>query len=331
MNDDEQAGLLGDGTYRAHWLRVVMRSPQMNDALRVLLMTLALHMDADGRVSVPREVLSALLNRSDRKMADKFRIALESGFLIQIARGQKHQTAVYMAAVGGEALSLTPYGHAEPSQLRVTDRGQAEHSQGDGYKHPENESGTAFQDSQGDGYKHPENLEPHLSMTPEGHAEGAVSDSQHDPRGSSQGYKGSGVVEVFDLEDSEGSGSLFDVKREQQSKPAKTKKAPQRQTPVPKDFAVTAEMKAWAAAKTPLVVDLEFETEQFVDHWTAKRELRADWLATWRTWMRNQQKWTAARGAPKQASGQQGNGSGSQVPERGKPRKSPFRNKRESA
>jgi hypothetical protein len=330
VNDDEQRGLLGDGTYRAHWLRAVMRSPQVTDSLRVLLMTLALFMDADGRVSVPREDLARLLDRSDRKMADKFKDALASGFLVQTARGQKHQTAVYMAAINGVILSLTVGGHPEVSSLSMTVGGQAEDSQGDGYKHPESDERTAPGNSQGDGYKHPENWDPNLSMTPEGQAEESMSDSQHDPRGSSQGYKGSGVEEAFDLEASEGSGSLFDVKRE--AKPEqKPDEAAERKTQVPKNFAITPEMRAWAAEKTPLVVDLEFETEQFVDHWTGKRELRADWLATWRTWMRNQQKWTAAANARQKPSGQQSNGSGSQVPTPGKPRQNPFRSKRESA
>ncbi|MFG1963151.1 hypothetical protein [Nonomuraea sp. NPDC049028] len=330
MNDDEQRGLLGDGTYRAHWLRAVMRSPQVTDSLRVLLMTLALLMDANGRVSVPRKDLAALLERSDRKMADKFKVALKSGFLVQTARGQKNQTAVYMAAIDGRILSMTVGGHPETSSLSMTVGGQAEHSQGDGYKHPENEPQAGRHDSQGDGYKHPESWDPSLSMTPEGQAEESMSDSQHDPRGSSQGYKGSGVEEAFDLEASEGSGSLFDVRRE--AKPEqKPDESAKRKTQVPKNFAITHEMRAWAAEKTPLVVDLEFETEQFVDHWTGKRELRADWLATWRTWMRNQQKWTTAANARQKPSGQQGNGSGSQVPEIGKPRRNPFRSKRESA
>jgi hypothetical protein len=312
VNDDEQAGLLGDGTYRAHWLRTVMKTPQVNDSLRVMLMTLALYMDANGRVSVPREDLVALLNRSDRKMADKFKAALESGFLVQTARGQKHQTAVYMAAINGRILSMTIGGQAEQTkgaELSLTVGGQAENSQGDGYKHPENDDQAAPGNSQGDGYKHPENLEPHLSATPGGQAERSGADSQHDPRGSSQGYKGFGVEEDFDLDASERSGSLFDVKREAPPEPA-----PKSKTAVPKNFPITPEMRAWAAEKCPLVVDLEFETEQFVDHWTAKRELRADWLATWRTWMRNQQKWTAARSAQQQDRPQPGRGSRQPTP-----------------
>lgn len=66
----------------------------------------------------------------------------------------------------------------------------------------------------------------------------------------------------------------------------------------PADFAVTAEMEAWARENTPLV-DWRHETEQFRD-WEF-RQLRTDWPATWRSWMRKQQKrheelGTSARG-----------------------------------
>ena len=52
VNDDVIGGL-HDGTYRARWLRTVIKTAQITDSIRVLLMTLALHMDASGRVSVP--------------------------------------------------------------------------------------------------------------------------------------------------------------------------------------------------------------------------------------------------------------------------------------
>jgi hypothetical protein len=59
-------------------------------------------------------------------------------------------------------------------------------------------------------------------------------------------------------------------------------------TRLPDDFAVTAEMVAWARQHAPHV-DGKRETERFCDHWRSKpgkdgRKL--DWLATWRNWMR---------------------------------------------
>jgi hypothetical protein len=59
-------------------------------------------------------------------------------------------------------------------------------------------------------------------------------------------------------------------------------------TRLPGDFAVTAEMVAWAREHAPHV-DGKREFERFCDYWRAKpgkdgRKL--DWLMTWRNWMR---------------------------------------------
>jgi hypothetical protein len=53
-------------------------------------------------------------------------------------------------------------------------------------------------------------------------------------------------------------------------------------------FDVTPEMRAWAADKAP-AVDIDAETEKFVDYWTSESGARArkvDWTGTWRNWMR---------------------------------------------
>ncbi|MCC5574534.1 hypothetical protein IMZ11_02625 [Microtetraspora sp. AC03309] len=269
MNGDIIGGLLHDGTYRARWLREVLKTPQITDSVRVLLMTLALHMDASGRVSVPREDLAGLLGRNPRKVADKVKVALDSGFLMQTARGQKHQTAVYQAAISGQSLSVPLGGQAEeswPSDLSVPPGGHAEDSQGAGFKQT---------DSQGAGF----------SVPPGGHAE----DSQGAPRGPSHSYMRVDVEE----EDPSSSDSLFDLDSPASREP-ETEKPAKRKTKIPASFAVTPAMRSWAAETAP-VVDIDFETAQFVDHWTAKGELRLDWVASWRTWMRNQQRWASDR------------------------------------
>lgn len=56
-------------------------------------------------------------------------------------------------------------------------------------------------------------------------------------------------------------------------------------TRLPKDFEITDAMRLWAAEKTPLV-DIDQETEKFVDYWLACGKTMADWEATWRNWMR---------------------------------------------
>jgi phage replication O-like protein O len=69
-------------------------------------------------------------------------------------------------------------------------------------------------------------------------------------------------------------------------KPAK------RKSQVPIDFEITAEMQAWAN-ENKIPVNLKVETEQFVDHYRAKGETRLDWIASWRTWMRNSKKFSS--------------------------------------
>ncbi|MEV0831475.1 hypothetical protein [Nonomuraea rubra] len=235
MNDDILGGLY-DGTYRARWLRAVIRSVQITDSVRVLLMTLALHMDASGRVSVPRGDLAVLLGRNERKVGEKVKAALESGFLVQVARGQKHQTAVYRAAINGQPLSVSPEGPAESADLSVPPGGPTE-------------------------------------------------DSQQAPRGASQSFIGVEVVEEVDLPD----GSLFGVDpaasrrtNEATKKPAKSRRKPE--TPIPDDFAVTAQMRTSATEKG-YTVDLDRQTIRFINHAHQNDRRCRDWVAAWRNWI----------------------------------------------
>jgi len=60
-----------------------------------------------------------------------------------------------------------------------------------------------------------------------------------------------------------------------------------RGTRIPDDFAVTAEMVAWAADRCPQV-DGRHETEKFVLYWQARPGAggrKLDWVKTWKTWM----------------------------------------------
>jgi len=55
------------------------------------------------------------------------------------------------------------------------------------------------------------------------------------------------------------------------------------------DFAVTPEMRLWAAQKAP-GADLLTETEKFINYWVAKTgkdATKLDWNATWRNWILN--------------------------------------------
>lgn len=61
----------------------------------------------------------------------------------------------------------------------------------------------------------------------------------------------------------------------------------ERGTRIPDDFAVTADMVAWAQANAPHA-DGRLQTTKFVNYWRAKAgrdAVKVDWAATWRNWM----------------------------------------------
>ena len=54
-------------------------------------------------------------------------------------------------------------------------------------------------------------------------------------------------------------------------------------------FVVTDEMAKWAKDKHPLV-DIDTQTDAFIDYWTSQpgqKGVKSDWVATWRNWIRN--------------------------------------------
>lgn len=62
-----------------------------------------------------------------------------------------------------------------------------------------------------------------------------------------------------------------------------------RGTRIPNDFEVTEKMRQWARENVPSV-DTQFETQKFINHWTAasgSKAVKLDWVATWRNWMLN--------------------------------------------
>lgn len=68
--------------------------------------------------------------------------------------------------------------------------------------------------------------------------------------------------------------------------PEKPKRGPKRATRIPDDFALTDGMAAWAKTEVPSVNAIT-ETAKFIDYWRGTGKPKADWLATWRVWMRN--------------------------------------------
>lgn len=85
-------------------------------------------------------------------------------------------------------------------------------------------------------------------------------------------------------------------------KPAKapaTKAKPRRQLPEP--FLTSLDLLAWAAERVP-AVNLDLETERFVNYWRAEGKTKADWDATWRNWMLRAQD-SAGRTGPRPGGG----------------------------
>ena len=80
--------------------------------------------------------------------------------------------------------------------------------------------------------------------------------------------------------------------------PGPPDRTPRRARRCPVTFVVDEAMRAWAAVECPLV-DIDAETATMRDHEFA--DARSDWPATWRNWLRREQKHaqrTAARSGP---------------------------------
>lgn len=103
-------------------------------------------------------------------------------------------------------------------------------------------------------------------------------------------------VQVSDMSRDMSAGQSRDChtpieREEERDNPQKTSSssgARTRATRIPGDFAVTAEMVAWARQEAPHV-DGRRETERFTDYWRSAAGAKArktDWVATWRNWMR---------------------------------------------
>lgn len=56
-------------------------------------------------------------------------------------------------------------------------------------------------------------------------------------------------------------------------------------TVLPTGFGISQEMRVWAEVSVPKV-DIDREHENFCDYWRGRGKMMADWIATWRVWMR---------------------------------------------
>ncbi len=68
------------------------------------------------------------------------------------------------------------------------------------------------------------------------------------------------------------------------SPPAKPKRASR----IPDGFAITDDLRKWALERGMAALDIERQTEKFVNYWTAESGAKAsklDWVAAWRVWV----------------------------------------------
>lgn len=65
-------------------------------------------------------------------------------------------------------------------------------------------------------------------------------------------------------------------------------------TPTPDHFSIGDDLKEWASTNVPSL-DVEAETEKFLDHHRSKGNKFKDWNSAWRKWMRNAAEWGKAR------------------------------------
>jgi hypothetical protein len=74
-----------------------------------------------------------------------------------------------------------------------------------------------------------------------------------------------------------------------------------RGTRISEQFIVTAEMREWAATRTP-GVDVNSSTEKFVNYWRSKTRdaTKLDWVATWHNWLISDLERVASKPTPEQ-------------------------------
>ncbi|WP_206700429.1 hypothetical protein, partial [Actinomadura sp. RB99] len=128
---------MADGTHRGRWIDAVLRTGLITDTTRVALLALALEMADDGRVSVPRREFAARLARSERRIDERITAAVEAGFLVRLVRGQKGQTAVYLATLPAH-FSATPDRRTENGSQRDDPQRAEAGFQGAGNRRAEN-------------------------------------------------------------------------------------------------------------------------------------------------------------------------------------------------
>ncbi|MEU1731408.1 hypothetical protein [Streptosporangium sp. NPDC020145] len=275
--NDEPLGALSDGTFRAHWLRELLRSSQLTESVKVLLFSVAIEeMDAAGRFSVPREELAVRIGRGKTRITERLTEAVAQGFLVRLAAGRKKSTAVYAAALKGSACPDLIQEEPDPGKGpdKRTER-----------KGPDSRTRTIF----GSDLQAPNEGDEVRIGGPQEARKGP-------PIPATNRYGSRDVGD--DLYESADDGLFLREAAAPRRASPDTKKSAQPRAPktsIPADFAVDPTMRAWATEKCP-DVDLTIQTQLFINHFMDKPEIkRPGWVRSWQSWMLRQQGWTTER------------------------------------
>jgi hypothetical protein len=253
---------VSDGTFRGRWVDEVFRSPLISDAVRVALLALVPDMDDAGCVSVAREDLAERIGRGKARITERLQSAVDAGLLERTAAGRRGQVAEYVASL--------PIGSAYPDP---------------------NET------EQGPPIRTQSSAQLGLQSGPKVNTFGPDERTPSADKGSAYPdplYRG--VVDVSDqVDEITTDGGLFDkpAAAQQAAKP-KRKRSPSLKTTIPADFALTDDMRQWAAENAP-DVDISLQTQLFVNYFLDKGTKRPGWRRSWDSWMLRAQSWSADR------------------------------------
>ncbi len=75
------------------------------------------------------------------------------------------------------------------------------------------------------------------------------------------------------------------------TEPENEKRTHRKKTRLPENWFLPKEWGVWALEQGLTTDEIRIEADCFADYWHSKGETRADWLATWRNWVRRKQTW----------------------------------------
>lgn len=135
---------------------------------------------------------------------------------------------------------------------------------------------------------------PHVGTEPDSAPcpEGTEGRSAPNTEGTERGAEGTERDDVKALKDVQSSSTYNSSKNS--SKKDICRFSFKMKVPVPSNFYLTASMKAYAMEKG-ITIDLAEFTESFIEKCRAAGRQYQDWEAAWKTWLRNELKWSAEK------------------------------------